>query len=79
MYTVENPLTVKVISNTNLIKDEADGIVCHIILDHQTKFQFVEGQAIGILNEEKELFYFTICSSQKGDTGYTNTLSICVK
>lgn len=79
MFTLEQPLDVKVVSITPLLKNDADGTVCHIVLDHKSKFKFVEGQAIGIVNDEKKLTYFTICSSQKGDTGYSNTLSICVK
>ena len=77
LFTVEQPLTVSVSSNTALHQDETERI-CHIVLNHEGQFKFLEGQAIGVAVNGM-VKYFNICSSQKGDTGYSNTISIFVK
>ena len=38
IYTAEEPLMVKVVSNTKMENDS-----CHIVLEHEGKFKFVEG------------------------------------
>ena len=75
IFTKENPLEATIASCTKLKEG-----VHHIVINHDGKFTFVEGQCVGVLSQDKKSCKdFTICSCAKGDTGYSNTLSVCVE
>jgi ferredoxin--NADP+ reductase len=48
------------------------------VLSHGGKFSFVEGQAVGLIVQDKVCTH-NICSCCKGDTGYSDSISICVQ
>jgi len=87
VYKNKSPFTGKVISTKRIVGPQATGETCHIIIDHQGKFPYWEGQSWGVIppgTREKDgkphsVRLYSIASSRYGDDKTGNTGSLCVR
>jgi ferredoxin--NADP+ reductase len=81
------PFTGKVVSTKRIVGPKATGETCHIIIDHEGKFPYWEGQSWGVIppgTREKDgkphsVRLYSIASSRYGDDMTGNTGSLCVR
>merc|ERR1719408_1127117 len=86
-YKNKSPYTAKVISCKRIVGPQATGETCHIILDHQGKMPYWEGQSFGVLppgtnpknGKPHTVRLYSIASSRYGDDMTGNTGSLCVR
>merc|ERR1711871_1589296 len=87
-YKNKAPFTGKVVSTKRIVGPKATGETCHIIIDHQNKMPFWEGQSYGVIppgeNPKKPgkpnaVRLYSIASSRYGDDMTGNTASLCVR
>jgi ferredoxin--NADP+ reductase len=87
VYKNKAPFTGKVVSTKRIVGPQATGETCHIIIDHQGKFPYWEGQSWGVIppgTREKDgkphsVRLYSIASSRYGDDKTGNTGSLCVR
>ncbi|KAL7527352.1 hypothetical protein ACHAXR_001910 [Thalassiosira sp. AJA248-18] len=76
-----------VVSTERIVGPKATGETCHIIIDHEGDFPYIEGQSVGIIppgNSEKDgkphaAQFYSIASSRYGDSMTGATLSLTVE
>ena len=81
------PFTGKVVSTKRIVGPKATGETCHIIIDHNGDFPYIEGQSWGVLppgTREKDgkphaVRLYSIASSRYGDDMTGKTGSLCVR
>ena len=81
------PFTSKVVSTKRIVGAEATGETCHIILDHQGKMPYWEGQSYGVIppgvnpknGKPNSVRLYSIASSRYGDDMTGTTTSLCVR
>eukprot|EP00593_Proboscia_inermis_P006832 CAMPEP_0171305144 /NCGR_PEP_ID=MMETSP0816-20121228/14932_1 /TAXON_ID=420281 /ORGANISM="Proboscia inermis, Strain CCAP1064/1" /LENGTH=345 /DNA_ID=CAMNT_0011785739 /DNA_START=163 /DNA_END=1197 /DNA_ORIENTATION=+ len=81
------PFKGKVISTKRIVGPQATGETCHIIIDHEGKFPYWEGQSWGVKPpgaREKDgkphsVRLYSIASTRYGDDMTGNTGSLCVR
>lgn len=81
------PFTGKVVSTKRIVGPKATGETCHIIIDHEGKFPYWEGQSWGVIppgTREKDgkphsVRLYSIASTRYGDDMTGNTGSLCVR
>jgi len=86
-YKNKTPYFGKVISTKRIVGPEATGETCHIIIDHEAKFPYWEGQSWGVVppgNRVKDgkphaVRLYSIASTRYGDDMTGNTGSLCVR
>jgi len=86
-YSNKAPHLGKVISCKRIVGANAPGETCHIIIDHQGKMPYWEGQSYGILppglnpknGKPNSVRLYSIASSRYGDDLTGNTVSLCVR
>mmetsp|Transcript_42997 Transcript_42997/g.43614 ORF Transcript_42997/g.43614 Transcript_42997/m.43614 type:complete len:448 (-) Transcript_42997:146-1489(-) len=86
-YKNKAPFTGKVISTKRIVGPQATGETCHIVIDHEGKFPYWEGQSWGVAppgTREKDgkphsVRLYSIASSRYGDDMTGNTGSLCVR
>jgi ferredoxin--NADP+ reductase len=87
VYKNKAPFTGKVVSTKRIVGPKATGETCHIVIDHEGKFPYWEGQSWGVIppgNREKDgkphsVRLYSIASSRYGDDMTGNTGSLCVR
>ena len=86
-YKNKSPYTSKVVSCKRIVGPQATGETCHIILNHQGKMPYWEGQSFGVLppgtnpknGKPHTVRLYSIASSRYGDDMTGNTGSLCVR
>ncbi|GMH90282.1 hypothetical protein TrVE_jg4790 [Triparma verrucosa] len=86
-YKNKSPFTGKVVSTKRIVGPKATGETCHIIIGHEGKMPYWEGQSYGVIppgNREKDgkphsVRLYSIASSRYGDDMTGNTASLCVR
>ena len=86
-YKNKAPFVGKIVSTRRIVGPQATGETCHIIIDHQGKFPYYEGQSWGVIPpgvREKDgkphsVRLYSIASSRYGDDMSGNTGSLCVR
>jgi ferredoxin--NADP+ reductase len=81
------PFTSKVVSTKRIVGAKATGETCHIIMDHQGKMPYWEGQSYGVIPPGKNpkngkpnsVRLYSIASSRYGDDMTGTTTSLCVR
>jgi len=87
VYKNKAPFTGKVVSTKRIVGPQATGETCHIIIDHEGKFPYWEGQSWGVIppgTREKDgkphsVRLYSIASSRYGDDKTGKTGSLCVR
>merc|ERR1712194_918693 len=62
------PFTSKVVSTKRIVGAKATGETCHIIMDHQGKMPYWEGQSYGVVPPGKNPAKKGVCSNFLCDT-----------
>jgi len=83
----KSPFTGKVVSQKRIVGPKATGETCHIIIDHNGDFPYIEGQSWGVIApgaREKDgkphaVRLYSIASSRYGDDMTGATGSLCVR
>ena len=83
----KDPFVGKVVSTKRIVGPQATGETCHIIIDHEGKFPYWEGQSWGVIPpgvREKDgkphsVRLYSIASSRYGDDMTGKTGSLCVR
>merc|ERR1711924_270146 len=83
----KSPYTAKVVSCKRIVGPQATGETCHIILNHQGKMPYWEGQSFGVLppgtnpknGKPHTVRLYSIASSRYGDDMSGQTSSLCVR
>ncbi|GMI48272.1 hypothetical protein TrCOL_g8992 [Triparma columacea] len=87
-YKNKAPFTGKVVSTKRIVGPKATGETCHIIIEHEGKMPYWEGQSYGVIppgeNPKKPgkpnaVRLYSIASSRYGDDMTGNTASLCVR
>merc|ERR1719217_1118812 len=86
-YKPKEPFTGKVVSCKRIVGPQATGETCHIIMNHEGKMPYWEGQSYGVIapgNNPKNgkpntVRLYSIASSRYGDDMTGNTTSLCVR
>jgi len=86
-YKNKEPYIGKVVSVKKIVGPQATGETCHIIIDHQGKMPFVEGQSYGVIppgtnpktGKPNTVRLYSIASSRYGDDMTGTTTSLCVR
>jgi len=87
-YKNKSPFTSKVISTKRIVGPAATGETCHIIMNHDGKMPYWEGQSYGVIppgeNPKKPgkpnaVRLYSIASSRYGDDMTGTTTSLCVR
>merc|ERR1719327_1195790 len=81
------PFTSKVVSTKRIVGAQATGETCHIILDHEGKMPYWEGQSYGVVppglnpknGKPNSVRLYSIASSRYGDDMTGTTTSLCVR
>jgi ferredoxin--NADP+ reductase len=81
------PFTSKVVSTKRIVGAKATGETCHIIMDHQGKMPYWEGQSYGVIppgtnpknGKPNSVRLYSIASSRYGDDMTGTTTSLCVR
>eukprot|EP00930_Biecheleria_cincta_P069153 TRINITY_DN5692_c0_g1_i1.p1 TRINITY_DN5692_c0_g1~~TRINITY_DN5692_c0_g1_i1.p1 ORF type:complete len:394 (-),score=82.26 TRINITY_DN5692_c0_g1_i1:235-1416(-) len=89
IFGPKSPYKAKCISNDTLTTKTAlvNWQSCHVVIDHDGKYPYVEGQSAGIIapgpdkngKSPAKLRLYSIASSACGDDETNNTVSLCVK
>ena len=86
-YKNKSPHVGKVVSTKRIVGPKATGETCHIIIDHDGKAPYWEGQSFGVLppgTREKDgkphtVRLYSIAASRYGDDMSGQTTSLCVR
>jgi len=86
-FKIKSPYVGKVISTKKIVGPKATGETCHIIIDHEGKMPYWEGQSYGVIPpgiQEKNgkphaVRLYSIASSRYGDDMTGKTGSLCVR
>jgi len=86
-YKNKEPHIGKVISCKRIVGADAPGETCHIIIDHEGKYPYWEGQSAGVLppglnpknGKPNSVRLYSIASTRYGDDMTGNTVSLCVR
>merc|ERR1711967_185925 len=86
-YKNKAPFTSKVISCKRIVGPQATGETCHIIMDHEGKMPYWEGQSYGVIppgtnpknGKPNSVRLYSIASSRYGDDMTGTTTSLCVR
>eukprot|EP00325_Prymnesiales_sp_UTEX-LB-985_P019901 CAMPEP_0174760628 /NCGR_PEP_ID=MMETSP1094-20130205/108858_1 /TAXON_ID=156173 /ORGANISM="Chrysochromulina brevifilum, Strain UTEX LB 985" /LENGTH=507 /DNA_ID=CAMNT_0015966569 /DNA_START=90 /DNA_END=1615 /DNA_ORIENTATION=- len=86
-YKNKSPFTAKVISTKRIVGPKATGETCHIIMDHEGKMPYWEGQSYGVIppgtnpknGKPNTVRLYSIASSRYGDDMTGTTTSLCVR
>jgi len=86
-YKPKGPGSAKVISVKRIVGPQATGETCHIIMDHEGKIPYWEGQSYGIIppgtnpknGKPNSVRLYSIASSRYGDDMTGQTTSLCVR
>jgi len=86
-YKNKSPFTAKVVSVKRIVGPKATGETCHIIMDHQGKMPYWEGQSYGVIppgtnpknGKPNTVRLYSIASSRYGDDMTGQTTSLCVR
>jgi ferredoxin--NADP+ reductase len=86
LFKPNAPLVGTCIYNKKIVGDDAPGDTCHVIIHHDGKLPYLEGQSVGIIPEGTDdkgrphkLRLYSIASTAAGDFGDYKTLSLVVK
>merc|ERR1712146_114996 len=86
-YKNKAPFTAKVVSVKRIVGPEATGETCDIVMDHQGKMPYWEGQSYGVIppglnpknGKPNSVRLYSIASSRYGDDMTGKTTSLCVR
>jgi len=87
-YKNKSPYAAKVISTKRIVGPQATGETCHIIINHDGKMPYWEGQSFGVIppgeNPKKPgkpnaVRLYSIAASRYGDDMTGTTTSLCVR
>jgi len=86
-YKNKAPFTGKIISVKRIVGAAATGETCHIIIDHEGKMPYWEGQSYGVIppginpknGKPNTVRLYSIASSRYGDDMTGKTTSLCVR
>jgi len=86
-YKNKEPFTGKVVSCKRIVGPQATGETCHIIMNHEGKMPYWEGQSYGVLppgtnpknGKPNTVRLYSIASSRYGDDMTGTTTSLCVR
>merc|ERR1719439_42997 len=86
-YKNKAPFTAKVVSTKRIVGPEATGETCHIIMNHEGKMPYWEGQSYGVIppgtnpknGKPNSVRLYSIASSRYGDDMTGNTGTLCVR
>lgn len=87
VFKNKTPFTGKVVSTKRIVGPKATGETCHIVIDHEGKFPYWEGQSWGVIppgvrekdGKPNSVRLYSIASSRYGDDMTGNTGSLCVR
>lgn len=87
VYKNKEPFVGKVVSTKRIVGHKATGETCHVVIDHQGKFPYWEGQSWGVIppgTREKDgkphsVRLYSIASTRYGDDLTGKTGSLCVR
>jgi len=83
----KNPLIGKIVSCARMVGPSAPGETCNIVIDHQGKLPYWEGQSYGVLppgidpkkNKPYGVRLYSIASTRYGDDKTGKTTTLCVR
>jgi ferredoxin--NADP+ reductase len=86
-YKNKSPFTGKVVSVKRIVGPKATGETCHIIMSHEGKMPYWEGQSYGVIppgtnpknGKPNTVRLYSIASSRYGDDMTGTTTSLCVR
>merc|ERR1719424_2725191 len=86
-YKNKAPFTAKVVSTKRIVGAQATGETCHIIMSHEGKMPYWEGQSYGVIppgtnpknGKPNSVRLYSIASSRYGDDMTGTTTSLCVR
>merc|ERR1719428_450560 len=86
-YKNKEPFTGKVVSCKRIVGPQATGETCHIIMNHEGKMPYWEGQSYGVIppginpknGRPNSVRLYSIASSRYGDDMTGTTTSLCVR
>jgi len=86
-YKNKSPFLAKVISVKRIVGPEATGETCDIVMDHQGKMPYWEGQSYGVIppglnpknGKPNSVRLYSIASSRYGDDMTGTTTTLCVR
>jgi len=86
-YKNKSPFVAKITSTKRIVGAAATGETCHIIMDHQGKMPYWEGQSYGVIppgvnpknGKPNSVRLYSIASSRYGDDMTGTTTSLCVR
>jgi len=86
-YKNKSPFLAKVVSTKRIVGPKATGETCHIIMDHEGKMPYWEGQSYGVIppgtnpknGKPNTVRLYSIASSRYGDDMTGTTTSLCVR
>merc|ERR1719201_1399317 len=86
-YKNKAPFIAKVVSTKRIVGPEATGETCDIVMDHQGKMPYWEGQSYGVIppglnpknGKPNSVRLYSIASSRYGDDMTGTTTSLCVR
>lgn len=86
-YKAKNPFIAKVVSVKRIVGPEATGETCDIVMDHQGKMPYWEGQSYGVIppginpknGKPNTVRLYSIASSRYGDDMTGTTTTLCVR
>jgi ferredoxin--NADP+ reductase len=86
-FKPKEPFTGKIISCKRIVGPQATGETCHIIMNHEGKMPYWEGQSYGVVppgvnpknGKPNSVRLYSIASSRYGDDMKGTTTSLCVR
>jgi len=86
-YKPKEPFTGKIVSCKRIVGPQATGETCHIIMNHEGKMPYWEGQSYGVIapgvspknGKPNSARLYSIASSRYGDDMTGTTTSLCVR
>merc|ERR1712216_349433 len=86
-YKPKEPFTGKIVSCKRIVGPQATGETCHIIMNHEGKMPYWEGQSYGVIapgvspknGKPNSVRLYSIASSRYGDDMTGTTTSLCVR
>ncbi|CAH8385827.1 unnamed protein product, partial [Eruca vesicaria subsp. sativa] len=88
LYRPKEPYTATIVSVERIVGPQAPGETCHIVIDHDGKVPYWEGQSYGVIppgeNPKKpgaphNVRLYSIASTRYGDSFDGKTASLCVR
>jgi len=86
-YKTKSPFVGKVVSTKRIVGPQATGETCDIVIDHEGKMPYWEGQSYGVVppgvnpknGKPNSVRLYSIASSRYGDDMTGNTATLCVR